>query len=218
MKPKVYIPQVVQEIQEFFGDVLLSYEKQSTARLYLYDQVRLLQDGLQDGVECLYSLVNNHHPDFLGVPASQLKNKYWDTEQCKLIVAKQYGFSGWEAVHRLDEPLPLPFERAVQALIGGEEDALQDLLDQQPDLVRARSSFGHQATLLHYAGSNGVEMWRQQVPENLPGMVRLLRERGADIDAKMSVYGGEFTTLELAKTSAHPYEAGIAEALFGALA
>ncbi|HAA14853.1 MAG TPA: hypothetical protein DCE41_25450 [Cytophagales bacterium] len=217
MKESVYVPQVVREIQGFFGDALQSYEKQPTARLYLYDQVRLLYDGLQQGLECLYSLVNNHHPDFLGTSVSQLKNRHWDMDECKLIIAKQYGFTDWKGVHVLDESLPLPFEQAVQALIYGEKETLQDLLDQHPGLVQARSCFGHQAALLHYAGSNGVEMWRQQVPSNLPELVWLLRDRGADLHATMQVYGGSFTTLELAKTSAHPYDAGIAKELEAAL-
>ena len=74
-----------------------------------------------------------------------------------------------------------------------------------------RSQYGHRASLLNYAGSNGVEFWRQQVPLNLAEIVIYLLEAGADKNATMKVYGGEFNTFELLTTSIHPLRARIME-------
>ena len=84
-------------------------------------------------------------------------------------------------------------------------------MEENPDLIFQKSKFGHQATLLHYVASNGVEFWRQIVPHNLPEMISYLIEKGADKNAKMKVYGGEFSVLPLLESSAHPYAAGIAD-------
>src|SRR5260221_10354390 len=38
----------------------------------------------------------------------------------------------------------------------------EQLLGEDPDLVRERSTFLHHASLLHYVGANGVENYRQK--------------------------------------------------------
>jgi hypothetical protein len=58
-----------------------------------------------------------------------------------------------------------------------------------------------------------VEIWRQQVPLNLPETVSYLLEEGANPGAKMKVYGGEYTAAELLLSSLHPRNAGIFEEL-----
>ncbi len=68
------------------------------------------------------------------------------------------------------------FEETVDALLSGDFKKFQEHIARQPSLARQHSRYGHGATLLHYAVSNGVELWRQQVPLNLPEMVRYLLE------------------------------------------
>ena len=80
-----------------------------------------------------------------------------------------------------------------------------------PYLLSATSSYGHQATLLHYVASNGVEFWRQQVPMNLPAITSYLLSAGANRDATMKVYGGDFDTYALLVSSAHPLAVGVLE-------
>lgn len=67
--------------------------------------------------------------------------------------------------------------------------------------------------LLHYVASNGVELWRQNVPRNLPAICEMLLLKGANASAKMSVYGGYYDTLSLLLTSAHPKAAGLMDEL-----
>lgn len=136
----------------------------------------------------------------------------------RLCLAREHGFDDWKAVERDGRtPFDPDFEAAVDALVQGEQERLCERLEDRPELVRARSPHGHGATLLHYAGSNGLETWRQQTPPNLPTLVRLLLAAGAEREARMKAYGGELTTYQLAETSAHPHTAGVMRELLDAL-
>jgi ankyrin repeat protein len=99
------------------------------------------------------------------------------------------------------------FEQAAKAVVDGNLDELRELLDQDPDLVHARSPRAHRATLLHYVAANGVE--RQEVPPNASKIAELLLERGAEPDAECYMYGGGETTLGLVVSSIHPEQAGL---------
>jgi ankyrin repeat protein len=100
------------------------------------------------------------------------------------------------------------FEAAVDAVVNGDIAALERMLRADPDLVRARSSREHHATLLHYVGANGVEDERQRTPKNAVEVARVLLDAGADIHAMADMYGGS-DTLGLAATSCHPRDAGV---------
>src|SRR5882757_2326180 len=95
------------------------------------------------------------------------------------------------------------FETAVEALIHGEATTLRLLLDQHPNLIRARSARPHKAHLLHYIGANGVEDERQVTPPNAVELTRMLLDAGAEVDAVAGLYRGT-TTLGLVATSIHP--------------
>jgi hypothetical protein len=105
------------------------------------------------------------------------------------------------------------FEAAVDAVVGGDEARLRDLLQQNPELIRARSARAHRATLLHYVAANGVE--RQRTPPNAVAVARLLLDAGADVDATANTYSGgnAQTTMNLLVSSAPPANAGLQEAL-----
>ena len=96
-----------------------------------------------------------------------------------------------------------PFETAVDAVVDGDVETLTDLLRANPDLVRARSSREHRATLLHYVGANGVEDERQRTPKNAVEVTRVLLDAGADIHSMADIYGGSHT-FGLVATSIHP--------------
>jgi ankyrin repeat protein len=101
------------------------------------------------------------------------------------------------------------FERAADAVAAGDIATLRELLDDEPDLVRARSPRSHRCTLLHYTGANGTESERQRSPANSAEIAELLLARGADPDATCKLYGGGATTLGLMLTSVHPPAAGV---------
>jgi hypothetical protein len=109
------------------------------------------------------------------------------------------------------------FEKAADAIVFGSYDELKALLEATPSLVHQRSPYGHQAGLIHYVGSNGVETWRQIVPHNLAAITQLLLDYGANPNMTSNIYGHTVGVVPLLKTSAHPWEAGIAEAVLAVL-
>jgi ankyrin repeat protein len=108
------------------------------------------------------------------------------------------------------------FENAVDAVVSGDLALLERLLRADPDLIHARSTRPHRATLLHYVGANGVEEQRQRTPANAIAVATLLLDAGADINARANIYGGS-DTLGLVATSVHPLRAGVQEDLMALL-
>ena len=132
-------------------------------------------------------------------------------EEAQFIIARVYGFAGWpELVRHLEQGgVIAAFEHAVDAIVTGDLETLDALLRAQPELVTARSTRAHGATLLHYVSANGVENYRQRTPPNIVAITRRLLDAGATVDAFCDVYGGDATTLYLTVTSAHPRAAGV---------
>jgi hypothetical protein len=109
------------------------------------------------------------------------------------------------------------FEAAVDAVVAGDVTGLQELLQQDPDLVRARSTRNHHSTLLHYVGANGVEGFRQRTPASAVQIAETLLKAGAEVDALADMYAGGCTTLGLVATSIHPQHAGLLKPLIDTL-
>jgi ankyrin repeat protein len=136
----------------------------------------------------------------------------------RAIIVKNHEFENWEqfaafreALGSKDSPVA-QFEAAVEAIVTGDLAAVEALLGRNPELVRKRSTRKHRATLLHYAGANGVEGFRQRTPKNAVEITELLLKAGADVNAVADLYGGA-TTLGLVATSIHPLQAGVQEPL-----
>ena len=172
-----------------------------------------------------------HHPELVGWGegfASRMA-AYWRGEPvekrmppprrtlagAQLVLARVHGFPSWPAlVKHIEEQRSTDsevgrFEAAVDAIVDGNVDRLSRLLREHPELVRATSTRGHGATLLHYVSANGVEGYRQKTPPNIVEITRLLLAAGADVNAKAECYGGGDTVLGLSATSLHPANAGV---------
>jgi ankyrin repeat protein len=113
---------------------------------------------------------------------------------------------------REDSPVS-EFESAVESVITGDTATLQSLLRESPELVRARSTREHRATLLHYVAANGVEDYRQKTPKNAVEVAKILLNVGAEVDALAEMYGGRYTTMSMLVSSCHPAKAGVQVAL-----
>ncbi len=137
----------------------------------------------------------------------------------QFVIARSHGFESWpkftkqlEALARKNSSVSR-FEAAADAIVSGDVATLKRLLREEPELIRARSTREHNATLLHYVSANGVEGYRQKTPKNIVEITEVLLNAGAEIDAVADVYGGGCTTLGLAATSGHPEREGVQDAL-----
>ena len=214
---EVYKNEIVAALELFYGDLFFKLEHY----LNIYEHLEALSKRMWEGVQiennAIFIEINNYHPNYLGHPIEALKNQNLTEEDCKHTIANQYGFGDWGTVMELAEPYNATFEKAVNDLLSGNIEELRKKIVADPSLLTTRSQYGHKATLLHYAGNNGVELWRQKIPNNLPEIIQFLIQTGADKNATMPIYGSSFTTLELVATSAHPHEANCMDALKKAL-
>ncbi len=131
------------------------------------------------------------------------------------LIARAHSFETWKAFADHLEGLVRAeggaFERAADAIVSGDLDALRALIAAQPDLVTARSAREHHATLLHYVAANGIEDFRQRTPPNAVEIARFLLAAGAAVDALADTYNGGpgQTTMNLLVSSTHPAQAGL---------
>jgi ankyrin repeat protein len=136
----------------------------------------------------------------------------------QFVLAREHGFESWpkfakhvEALAAKTSPIS-KFEQAADAIIAGDASTLSQLLRENPELIRARSTRVHRATLLHYVAANGFEDYRQKTPANALEIAKILLDAGAEVDATSDSYGKD-TTLVLVATSIHPKRAGVQIAL-----
>ena len=130
------------------------------------------------------------------------------------LIAQAHSYDTWGDFAREIEGLRSgrsDFERAADAVVTGDIEALDSLLASNPGLVSERSSRKHHATLLHYVAANGVEDFRQKTPREAVEVARRLLRAGAEVDALADTYGGGTyqTTMNLLVSSAHPADAGL---------
>ena len=141
----------------------------------------------------------------------------------RTIIAREHFFENWDQFSSFARHLQnrsssvAQFERAVDAIVTGDSEALERTLMEHPDLIRARSARSHHSMLLHYVGANGVESWRQRTPRNAVQIAEILLNAGAEVDAAADMYKGGCTTLGLVATSCHPRDAGLQQPLIDIL-
>lgn len=196
-------------IESFYGTLLLDFNKYSLIRTHLSKMADRMLEGIVTQENIIYTEINNYHPKYLGKSIDELKKINFTIDDCRTTIANEYGFKNWKTVEQSNIRYDVVFENAVNQLINGNFDALKYTIHTHPYIISKRSNYGHRATLLNYTASNGVEMWRQKAPKNLPLITEFLIENGANTRAKMKVYGGYYDTLSLLKSSIHPFDAGI---------
>ncbi len=177
-----------------------------------------LFNALKSGDENVLWRFKWEHPRFRGKSVDDVKAATLDLSDAQWVLAHEYGFDTWadlaaftDAAHH--DPAVARFEAAVEAVISGDLETLRTLLREDPQLVRARSTRRHHATLLHYIGANGVEGGRQKTPPNAVEVTRTLLDAGAEVDALADMYDAKCTTMSMLVSSSPPDEAGLQTAL-----
>jgi len=178
-------------------------------------------------VETLERLLREHQPMFrTGRPQTSWLGGLapdYSAGDARSIIVQNHCFENWghfasyAAALKDGQSAVARFERAVDAIVAGEAHALEKLLRDDPDLIRARSTRKHHSMLLHYLGANGVEGYRQRTPKNAVQIAEMLLHAGAEADAVADMYGGGCTTLGLVATSIHPKAAGVLHELIDML-
>lgn len=180
-----------------------------------------IRSHLDQLAERLFSGHKNKHPGIKFATSRKFGSKSiadifsseFTLEDARDCVAQDFSYENWNEVNKLGQLKPdAEFELLIDSLLGGNLKVVRDAIASKPELVHQCSSYPHKSTLLHYTGSNGVEGYRQVVPSNLVDIVDSLLSSGADISLEAQVYGG-CTAEDLMKTSKHPHQAGLFEAL-----
>ncbi|WP_276482938.1 ankyrin repeat domain-containing protein [Paraflavitalea pollutisoli] len=186
-----------------------------TAGLAAYDaQVDQLLAAFERGDRAAMQQVHQGHPGWWRLSPQEFLQKRVDRTAIANTVAWYYAFDTWTALETwVTAVLPsgsetAQFEAAADAVVQGDTDTLRAIIATNPAIVHTRSMRAHHAQLLHYAGANGVENYRQISPSNITTITQLLLVAGADVDALADMYGGS-TTLGLVATSIHPAQAGV---------
>jgi len=206
----VYVPPGVDELIALYRDLFHNRAANLSVRDELTQQADRLLAAHRRGDPVSTIQISNWLPRLVGRRAAEILAADFSLDDARLTIAREHGFADWrQVVEHGNEPPDAPFEAAVDAVVNGDLAGLRELLDRDPGLVKKQSTYGHRATLLHYLAANGVETRRQIVPSNAAEIARLLIERRSNVAAAMKVYGGEFDTVALATSSAHPQAAGV---------
>lgn len=174
--------------------------------------------ALQAGDEAAHWRFKWEHPRFKEQNVEDVRAATLTLDDARLVVAQEYSFDTWEELRAFartvanDGPVAR-FESAVDAVVDGDLATLRSMIENDPELVRARSARRHHCTLLHYIGANGVEGGRQKTPANAVAIAKLLLDSGAEPDALADLYGEKCTTMSMLVSSSHPAEAGLQIAL-----
>ncbi len=195
-------------------------------------QAKDLLEAFNSGNPEAMRWVKRYHRRLPGRPDTNDRNKVTDSEirsaklsliDAQFVIAREHQFENWSKFEKHVEGLNrknsrvAQFEAAVDAIIAGDITTLKRLLRENPELIRARSTREHRATLLHYVGANAVEGYRQKTPKNAVKIAEVLLKAGAEVDADLD-YGPMrkrypertgSTTLGMVATSCHPAVAGV---------
>ena len=171
----------------------------------------LLRDHREGKVSAAARIAANHPRHRSRAPRAVLDRPLLLAD-AQLVLAREYGFENWaqlkdrvERGQRIARLKPHPrFDGALAALRKGDLPALRELLQNHPDLIRARTNlqppYGYfsAATLLHHVAAN--PSWDRPRPKNIVELARMLLEHGADVDA-ITLGPSRSTTLGLVITS-----------------
>lgn len=213
----IYIHEHVQQIKDLYFDVLSKKESYKSVVAFLQDCADASYQNYKDAKSDFTIEFSQFHPQCRNLPASEIVASIWTIDDFRLTLARAYTFADWEQVVQRDAQFDPLFEVAVDWLLAGEFKRLIQLINSKPYILTRTSPFGHQAGLIHYCGSNGVEIWRQVVPSNLPQMMDYLIENGADPKQENNIYNMNSSLQGLIESSAHPSAAGIESALLDIL-
>lgn len=215
---KIYCHPQVQSVYELHQSIIEDRGMYHTVKAQLTLFVDHLYQQYQAGDERTAIEVKNYHPDHHQSSTEEIFAAKLDLAAFQQTIAREYGYADWhDVIEHANVAFDAQFEQCVNLLLAGEMELLENETDKNPALLSMHSAYGHRAGLIHYIAANGVELWRQVVPENLVEITQMLLRQGADAEQTHNIYNGNETLLALIETSAHPQEAGIAKELMAVI-
>ncbi len=206
---KVYVDPQVQKVRDLYADLLTAEFYALPIRIQLELQAARLTEAHRRRNDAVCFQIGSWHPELTGRPDERILEHAFSLDDGSLTVAREYGFKSTRDVDTIaDRGSNIAFERAVNTMLAGDLASLKTMIAARPELLCERSQYGHGATLLHYAGTNGVESYRQVVPSNLAEIVEFLIAAGADPSSTANIYG-RTTPRELFETSKHSHGSGV---------
>jgi ankyrin repeat protein len=201
-------------------------ERPSLAQLKL--RAKELLDLHRERRQAAAARIAAHHPRFAHTDPPSVLDEPLKLADAQLVVAREYGFQSWGALKhyveigsRVAKLVPHPrFDDALTALVAGDIEGLTAVLNERPELVRARTNleppYGYfsAATLLHHVAWNPSR--EAPVPSNIVDVAGLLLDRGADVNATTLGRSGG-TTIGLVITSRMASEANVSGPLIDLL-
>ncbi|MEM9986685.1 MAG: hypothetical protein AAF804_16460, partial [Bacteroidota bacterium] len=157
--PAVFISPVVNSQRQLLAPLIATPLKGSVIS-FLTNVADLLHQAFQDRDDRSMVNISNWHPNYTGSSSHEIMKATLTLDDFRLITAREYGWDRWADIPET-ATFHAPFEAALELFLNGEIELLRKHLNEYPSLAQASVPFGHQAKLLHYAGSNGVETWRQ---------------------------------------------------------
>src|SRR6266849_7310929 len=134
-------------------------------------------------------LIKRYHPKLAGRADTNDRNHVTEVEihkvklslaEAQTIIARAHQFESWaqfakhiKALNQKGSPV-WQFETAVEGIVTGDARRREGLLRDKPDLIQARSTREHHATLLHKVGANAVEGYNQKTPKNAVENAKIL--------------------------------------------
>ena len=205
----VYVDPKIQKVFRLYGDLFSGDFYSVPIRRKLDLQADRLTEAHRNRDDAVCFQIASWHPNLVGKSDAWILDHVFEIDDGRLTIAREYGFTNWDDVESIqDRQSDVGFEIGVDTMLSGNLSSLEEQVRETPGLSNARSQFGHKATLLHYAGTNGVESYRQVVPLNLADIVDFLIASGADQGSKANIYGGS-TARELFESSKHSYESNV---------
>ena len=211
----VYVHPKIHKVIELYADIFANDFHSLPIGAQLGLQAARLTEAHHNRDDAVCFQIASWHPDLIGQSDERILNSSFTVNDAKVTIAREYGFKEWSEVEAIKgRASDVVFENAVDTMLSGGLASLREQIRNTPDLLRARSQYGHRATLLHYVGTNGVESYRQIVPLNLARIVDFLISAGADRHSKANIYGGS-TPRQLFESSKHSYESQVYEDVIG---
>jgi ankyrin repeat protein len=101
--------------------------------------------------------------------------------EAQLGVARSYGFSSWRTLKAYVDALRSFGVQIIQAVRGGDLPTIRRILDRYPELVNASTDLQQR---MRPSDTFAMRLTHLAIAENQIEVVRLLIERGADLDAR----------------------------------